>query len=103
MQLLALANSHHLLRYQVVEALWSRLEPDAGSANLRKAAHHARQILGDPDAVVLRGGRVALFPSHRVETDVESFECAAQAALRDADPATCAEVAASYAGDLLPR
>lgn len=101
-QLLALAGGHHLLRDQVIDALWSRLDPDAGAANLRKAAHHARQILGDPDAVVLRGGRVALFPSHQVETDVDRFEHAARAALRQADPATCAEVAATYPGDLLP-
>ncbi len=68
-QLLALADGHRLTRDQVVEALWPHLDVEAGAANLRKAAHHARQALGSPEAVVLRGGQVALFPSRSVETD----------------------------------
>jgi DNA-binding SARP family transcriptional activator len=101
-QLLALADGHRRLRDHVIEALWPHLEPEAGAANLRKAAHHARQALGKQDAVVLRGGLVALFPSHQVETDVDHFESAAKAALRVADPLAHAEVASSYTGDLLP-
>jgi DNA-binding SARP family transcriptional activator/tetratricopeptide (TPR) repeat protein len=97
-QLLALANGYHLLREQVIEALWPHLAPDAGAANLRKAAHDARQVVGDPGAVALRGGRVSLFPARRVETDVARFVAAAM---------TCADVDAgaaadTYAGDLLP-
>ncbi len=40
-QLLALADRHRLAREQVIEALWPHLGPEAGAANLRKAAHHA--------------------------------------------------------------
>ncbi len=87
-QLLALASGHRLPRDQAIEALWSHLDPDAGAANLRKAAHHARQALGDPQAVILRDGQVRLLPERPVETDVERFE-------RDEDPAL-------YHGDLLP-
>src|SRR3954467_14057578 len=67
-QLLALADGHRLTRDQVIEVLWPHLEVEAGAANLRKAAHYARQTLGSPEAVVLRGGQVALFPSQPVET-----------------------------------
>src|SRR5215218_7487475 len=50
-QLLCLQPRRSLLNEQVVEALWPHLDPDAGSANLRKAAFHARQFLGQPDAL----------------------------------------------------
>ncbi len=100
--LLALAHGHRLDRDQVVDALWRQLTPEAGAANLRKAAHHARQALGAPDAVVLRGGQVSLFPASRVITDVRAFETAAAAALRSGDPETCTEAAARYGGELLP-
>lgn len=87
-QMLALAAGHRLPRERAIEALWPHLDPGAGAANLRKAAHHGRQALGDPDAVVLGGGQVRLFPALRIETDVEAFE-------RDGDLAL-------YRGDLLP-
>jgi DNA-binding SARP family transcriptional activator/tetratricopeptide (TPR) repeat protein len=102
-QLLALADRHRLAREQVIEALWPHLGPEAGAANLRKAAHHARQALCRQDAVVLSGGQVMLFPSCQVETDVECFERAAEVALRSRDRATCVEAASGYAGELLPE
>ena len=86
--MLALAHGHRLPRDRAIEALWPHLDPDAGAANLRKAAHHARQAFGDPKAVVLRGGEVQLLPERPVETDVERFE-------REDDPDL-------YNGDLLP-
>lgn len=101
-QLLALAHHHRLTREQVIEALWPHLDPGAGAANLRKAAHHARQGLGCQDAVVLRGGMVMLFPACRVETDVECFEQAARQAQRTRDRTVCAEALRAYPGTLLP-
>ena len=100
--LLALAERRALVRDQVLEALWPHLEPEAAAAQLRKAAHHARQALGRDDAVALSGGRVALFPGTAVETDVDVFERAASAALRSGDAADCARAADLGAGDLLP-
>jgi len=91
--LLALADGHRLDRDQVVDALWRHLTPEAGAANLRKAAHHARQALHRPDAVVLRGGQVRLFPSCRITTDVGGFETAAAAALGTGDAQACADAA----------
>lgn len=101
-QLLALAQGHRLLRDEVLDALWPHLDPEAAAANLRKAAHHARQAVGDPGAVVLRGGTVALFPDRDVVTDLETFEDAAERALSARDPQACADAVTGYGGDLLP-
>ncbi len=102
-QLLALADRHRLARDQVIEALWPHLDVEAGAANLRKAAHHARQALASPEAVVLRGGQVALFPSRPAETDAGHFEAQSSAALARGDAAACAAAASAYTGDLLPE
>lgn len=102
-QLLALADSHSLAREQAIDALWPHLAADAGGANLRKAAHHVRKALGDPEAIVLRGGRVQLFPGRPTSTDVEGFVAAAGAALEGGDPERCQGGAAAYSGDLLPE
>ena len=102
-QLLALADGHRLTRDQVVEALWPHLDVEAGAANLRKAAHHARQALASPKAVVLRGGQVALFPSRPVETDAGHFDALGGAAVASGDAAACAAAASAYTGDLLPE
>ena len=48
-QLLALADGRRLPRERVIDALWPMLAPEAGAANLRKAAHHARRTLGGAD------------------------------------------------------
>ncbi|HYF25497.1 MAG TPA: AAA family ATPase [Baekduia sp.] len=100
--LLALADGRRLLRDQVIERLWPHLGAEAGAANLRKAAHHARRTLDDPVAIVLRAGRVELFPGRPVEVDVDRFLQLAEAALRDGDPEACARAAAACAGELLP-
>lgn len=102
LQLLALQPGRSLANEQVVEALWPHLDPDAGSANLRKAAHHARQFIGRPDALVLRGGRVFLLPDQAVACDVDRFERAADEALHSGDPQACKAAAQLYGGDLLP-
>jgi len=102
-QLLSLADGQRLLREQVIDALWPQLDPEAGAANLRKAAHHARQALRHQDAVVLRGGQVLLCPAKaRVVVDAVAFERLADAALAKRDRAACVEAADAYAGELLP-
>lgn len=100
--LLALADGHRLLRDQVVEQLWPHLGADAGAANLRKAAHHARRALDDPEAIVLRSGRVELFPARAVVVDVERFLRDADVALRSADDDAPASAAARCPDPLLP-
>ena len=73
-KLLALAPRHRLHRDQVIECLWPELPPNAGAANLRRAAHYARTALGAKEAVVLRQGRVNLWPDSEVAVDAERFE-----------------------------
>jgi DNA-binding SARP family transcriptional activator len=102
MQLLSLQPQRSLMNEQVVEALWPHLDPEAGSANLRKAAHHARQFLGEPDALVLRGGRVYLWPDRSVDCDATHFEQAADEAMATRNPQACKAAAQLYCGDLLP-
>ena len=67
----------------------------AGAANLRKAAHHVRRALGPSDAVVVRGGVVALFPNADVTVDAVEFEAAAEGA-------SSFDALGTYGGDLLP-
>ena len=73
-----------LTRDEVIDALWPQLEPEAGGANLRKAAHHARQALGRHDAIVLQAGEVLLWPERPVVVDALRFEQRADAAGEDA-------------------
>jgi DNA-binding SARP family transcriptional activator/tetratricopeptide (TPR) repeat protein len=101
-QLLGLADGHRLLREQVIDTLWPELDPEAGGANLRKAAHYARQALRSHDGVVLQGGEVILCPSMDLVVDAARFERLADAALARRDSSACAEAARAYGGDLLP-
>lgn len=101
-QLLCLAPQRRMTRDRVVDTLWPQLEPDAGAANLRKAAHHARQALGRHDAVVLQGGELVLWAHGRVTVDVDRFEQLAQAAVSTGEREACARAANAYGGDLLP-
>lgn len=101
-QLLGLDPHRSLAHDQVVEALWPHLGPDAGSANLRKAAHHARQVIGEPGAIVLQGGRVLLLPGEEVDCDAIRFEAAADRALASRDAQACKAACQLYGGDLLP-
>ncbi len=101
-QLLGLAAEHRLTREQVIDALWPQLDAEAGGANLRKAAHFARQALGDQEAVALKGGRVALFPDRRITTDASRFEAEAHQALAADDPGRVAAALDLYRGPLLP-
>src|SRR3954452_4855196 len=86
-KVLALAPGDRVARDEVLEALWPKLGADAAAANLHKAASHARNALGDREAVVLRAGIVELAPRAEVTTDVERFEGGDDGA---------------YTGDLLP-
>ncbi|MFC8800390.1 ATP-binding protein [Promicromonospora sp. NPDC057138] len=101
-KILALARNHRLATDQVIDLLWPDLSPQAGAANLRKAAHFARAVLGAADAVVLSDRAVALAPGGDLEVDAEEFERAADAAARTQDDAAWRAALGLYAGDLLP-
>jgi DNA-binding SARP family transcriptional activator/pimeloyl-ACP methyl ester carboxylesterase len=102
-KILSLARGQRLHREQVIDALWPELAPEAGAANLHKAAHYARRALGSPGGIVLRGEQVALWPDATVEVDALRFEGDAAQALRSGDPDACAAVAETYGGELLPE
>jgi len=101
-QLLGLQPRHRMTRDEVIDTLWPQLEPEAGAANLRKAAHHARQALGRHDSIVLQAGEVMLWPERPLAVDTQRFLQRAQTALAERDPAACADAAVSYTGELLP-
>lgn len=101
-QLLALAPGYRLVRDQAVEALWPALSAEAGMANLRKAAFHARRTLGDDRAIVLRQQQVMLYPDADLSCDLKEFLVAADEALQRRDPVAAAAAAARYSGPLLP-
>ncbi|WP_372659899.1 AAA family ATPase [Hydrogenophaga sp.] len=101
-QMLSLQPGHRMSRDLAIDALWPQLDPEAGAANLRKALHHGRQALGRHDAIGLLAGELLLWPERPVAVDADVFEARASAALRQRDPAECADVAGEYGGDLLP-
>lgn len=101
-KLLALAPGHRMHRLEVMEALWPEREPEASGTNLRKALHFARLAAGDEQAVANERGVLVLWPGASVETDVERFERAAQAALGGNDVSAFRTAADLYRGDLLP-
>lgn len=101
-KVLALSPEYRLVRDEVIDALWPELGSAAGGANLRKAAHHARRTLGDPEAVVLDGTTASLLPGGQIVTDVARFEAAARQALDRRDPQRCRQAAELYGGELLP-
>jgi DNA-binding SARP family transcriptional activator len=101
-QLLSLQPRRRMTRDQVIDALWPQLDPKAGSANLRKAVHHARQALGRYEGLAIQVNEVVLWPERTVLVDAEAFARRAATALSRKDAAACAEVAGSYGGDLLP-
>ncbi|MGH2685147.1 MAG: AAA family ATPase, partial [Actinomycetota bacterium] len=101
-KLLALSPRQRLLRDQVIESLFGHLDPEAGAANLHKAASVVRRQAADRRAVVLEQGTVALWPDVGVEVDADRFASAAEAAIASGDRETSRRIAASYGGELLP-
>ncbi|MGH2757871.1 MAG: BTAD domain-containing putative transcriptional regulator [Actinomycetota bacterium] len=102
-KLLALADRHRLHREPVMDALWPDLELGPAAANLRKAVHFARGILGSDRAIVTSGELVQLWPDDDLVVDVAVFEEAARAALRSGDPDACVKAAELWSGELLPE
>ncbi|MEV5965816.1 AAA family ATPase [Kribbella sp. NPDC051952] len=100
-KLLALAPDGRLHRDRVVDALWPELTLDVALPRLHKAAHYARSVLGDRDAVVLKGEAIALFPAADVEVDATAFDVAADEALGTGSPERCG-AALKLSGELLP-
>lgn len=80
-QLLALTPGHTIPREQAMAALWPESDEVSAGRNLRKAAHHARQLVGIDEFLGLNGSTVRLWPQANITTDVGEFEEAARTAL----------------------
>lgn len=102
-KVLALADGHRLLRDQVLDTLWPDKSTELAAPRMHKAAHYARAVLNDQNAVVLDGNTVSLFPDAAVGVDLEVFERASAAALSGSDPRCAQEAISTYRGDLLPQ
>src|SRR5262245_41209832 len=93
-KLLALAPAHRLHREQLMEWLWSDLDPTAAGATLRKAIHFSRCAIGA--GAVRVNDEIVRLEAGTLWVDVDAFEAAAHAG----DAAGALEL---YAGDLLPE
>ena len=109
-KLLAVAPEHRLHREQVECLLWPRLDPRAASQNLHHTQYRARHTLepglqrrAEPRFIRLQNDLLDLAPSDAVESDLETFERAAAAALASGDPALYSDAVALFGGDLLPE
>lgn len=101
-KLLALARGRRMHRERVLDALWHDEHVDQALPKLHKAAHFARQAIGEADSIVLRDDHVALFPGAEVAIDAVRFEDLARRALEAGDASLAAEAADAYTGELLP-
>ena len=103
-KLLALAPGHRLQREQVMELLWPELDPPAAAANLRKAVHYARRVLGEEGSrLIVSVGELLCLPPERVWVDVDSFRAAVARARRSGDAGAYAEAIEVYGDGLLPE
>lgn len=104
-KILALAPGQRLHREQVLELLWSDLEPSAAVNNLHYTLHVARRTLGSAASSVLRlkDGILSLHLTGGVWVDVDEFEGLARSARRSGDLQAYRVAVAAYAGHLLPQ
>jgi LuxR family maltose regulon positive regulatory protein len=84
---------------RLIDALWPDEEGDAAARALDATVLRLRTLLGDPQAIVQRGGRVAI-DSERVWVDVFAFE-QALASNEHADGATLQRALDLYGGAFL--
>ncbi|BCY05378.1 BTAD domain-containing putative transcriptional regulator [Actinoplanes sp. L3-i22] len=100
-KMLALAPGHRLRREQVMDAIWPDLDPPAAAANLRKALHSARRILGAE--TIVSAGDLLFFPADAVAIDVRDYWSLVTAARRSRDLDLYAAAIDTYRGGLLPE
>jgi DNA-binding SARP family transcriptional activator/pimeloyl-ACP methyl ester carboxylesterase len=102
-KLLALAPGRRAHREQLLDALWPDLDPDEAAPRLHKAAHFARRATGAPDAIVVQGDTVCLFPGRPVAVDALELDRAAEAALADGSVEAAEAALGLHRGELLPE
>src|SRR4051795_2734524 len=105
-KLLALAPERRVHRERATELLWPERAPEAAANNFHQALFVARRALeaagAEASAVLpLRDDMLALFPSGRVEVDVDVFEAAVLRARGTGEPSDYRAALALYGGELL--
>ena len=104
LKLLALAPAHRLQREQVMDVLWPDLDPPAAAANLRKALHYARGVLGVEGArLLVSAGELLVLEPASVWVDVDAFRAEATQARRGRDVRAYARAVELYREGLLPE
>jgi DNA-binding SARP family transcriptional activator len=104
-KLLALSPSRRLLREQVMDLLWPKLDPAGAGANLRKAVHYARRALGAEAGarLLIFSGGVLSLAGEGVSVDVDEFLELLARARRTRDESDYARAVALYGSGLLPE
>jgi predicted ATPase/DNA-binding SARP family transcriptional activator len=104
-KLLALAPQHTLTPSRLAAALW----PNDFGERVRQRLHHQLYLLrgaldpgGTGAAAVLNDEGLVRLVADTISVDVQAFEAAAEAALREGDEAALAAALALYGGPLLP-
>jgi len=101
-KLLALAPQQRLSSEQVLDVLWPEQDPGTLNAALRQTCYLARRALALPEALLVRGGVIALAPPDRCAIDWIAFERAASVARRTRSRDDYVAALARYGGPLLP-
>ena len=107
LKLVAHQRQYQIVREHVLDILWPDLAPEAGNAQLYKALHHIRKALakhhkGAEDWVVITDDIIRLSPPGGLVTDMELFEKAARAGLKDKNIAELENAYSIYGGEFLP-
>ncbi|WP_436524264.1 BTAD domain-containing putative transcriptional regulator [Actinoplanes sp. HUAS TT8] len=100
-KMLALASGHRLRRERLMDAIWPDLDPPAAAANLRKALHSARRIVGAE--TIVSAGDLLFFPVDAVSVDVSDYWSLVTAARGSRDLGVYAAAIDLYRTGLLPE
>jgi LuxR family maltose regulon positive regulatory protein len=95
---LAIAKNHTCSLHELYEWLWPDADGDAAKAACEQALHRLRKLLGMPDALVQREGKVRLNES-QVWVDLDAFERSLSQALSPQQESRHAEAAMQRAFD----
>ncbi len=95
---LAIAKNHSVSLHELYEWLWPDADGDAAKAACEQALHRLRKLLGFPDALIQREGKLRLNES-QVWVDLDAFERSLSQALSPRQDARDADIAMQRAFD----
>jgi DNA-binding SARP family transcriptional activator len=108
MKVLAAQPDHTMHREQILDILWSGVDPDSALNSLGKALHAARRAL-EPElprrqdsAYIRLSDAMLVLNTERVVVDADRFEQLAETAMRRREVEAYQAALAAYGGELLP-